>query len=55
MRRLVGSRSPRVRRHSSQPSRSGKRERLVQVVKPEGLPYDFGRFEIVEEDWVDEG
>lgn len=35
--------------------RMGKRERLVQVVKPEGLPYDFGRFEIVEEEWVDEG
>ena len=31
--------------------KEGKRERLVQVQAPEGLPYDFGRFEIIEEDW----
>lgn len=29
----------------------GRRERLVRVQAPAGLPYDFGRFEIVEEDW----
>ena len=29
----------------------GKRERLVQVERAQGVPYDFGRFEIVEEDW----
>jgi radical SAM protein with 4Fe4S-binding SPASM domain len=31
----------------------GKRERLVQVERAEGKPYDFGRFEIIEEAWVD--
>jgi radical SAM protein with 4Fe4S-binding SPASM domain len=31
--------------------REGKRERLQQVAKPEGVPYDFGRFEILLEDW----
>lgn len=31
--------------------RAGKRERLVQVVKAAGEPYDFGRFELVEEGW----
>ena len=29
---------------------SGRRERLVQVQAAPGLPYDFGRFELVEED-----
>lgn len=29
----------------------GKRERLVRVQAPAGNPYDFGKFEIVEEDW----
>jgi len=29
--------------------REGRRERVVQVERPAGLPYDFGRFEIVEE------
>ena len=29
----------------------GKRERLVQVERAAGRPYDFGRFEIVEEAW----
>ena len=29
----------------------GRRERLVRVQAPEGNPYDFGRFEIHEEDW----
>jgi radical SAM protein with 4Fe4S-binding SPASM domain len=29
----------------------GRRERLVQKERAEGIPYDFGRFEIVEEDW----
>ena len=27
----------------------GRRERLVQVERAEGLPYDFGRFEVLEE------
>jgi radical SAM protein with 4Fe4S-binding SPASM domain len=31
-------------------ARSGKRERIVQVQKAPGLPFDNGRFEIVEED-----
>ena len=31
--------------------RQGRRERLVQVEAAPGLPYDHGRFEIVEEDW----
>jgi radical SAM protein with 4Fe4S-binding SPASM domain len=34
--------------------RAGVRERLVQVSSAAGAPYDFGRFEIVEEAWVDE-
>jgi radical SAM protein with 4Fe4S-binding SPASM domain len=33
----------------------GRRERLVQVEAAPGLAYDFGRFEIVEEDWVEAG
>jgi sulfatase maturation enzyme AslB (radical SAM superfamily) len=28
----------------------GKRERVVQVEQAQGLPYDFGRFDILEED-----
>ncbi len=31
----------------------GRRERLVQKELAEGIPYDFGRFELVEEDWVE--
>jgi radical SAM protein with 4Fe4S-binding SPASM domain len=31
--------------------RRGRRERLVQVSAGQGLPFDHGRFEIVEEDW----
>ena len=31
----------------------GRRERLVQTIKPAGQPYDFGRFTIIEEDWDD--
>jgi radical SAM protein with 4Fe4S-binding SPASM domain len=34
--------------------RQGKRERLVQVVRAAGVPYDFGRFELVEEAWEEE-
>ncbi len=30
-------------------ARQGRRERLVQVAAAQGQPYDFGRFEIVEE------
>lgn len=31
--------------------REGKRERLVMVQKPEGLPFDHGVFDVVLEDW----
>jgi len=31
----------------------GKRERLVQVERAAGKPYDFGRFEIVQEAWAE--
>lgn len=31
--------------------RAGKRERLVRVQAAEGMPFDYGRFEIVEEPW----
>lgn len=34
--------------------RRGRRERLVQVETAAGEPYDFGRFELVEEDWPGE-
>jgi hypothetical protein len=30
---------------------AGLRERVVQVEKPEGLPFDYGRFECVVEEW----
>ncbi|MBM4393661.1 MAG: radical SAM/SPASM domain-containing protein, partial [Deltaproteobacteria bacterium] len=30
----------------------GRRERLVRVEAAAGEPYDFGRFEIIEEDWI---
>lgn len=33
----------------------GKRERIVQVTRAPGQPYDFGRFEIVEEPWPGQG
>ena len=33
--------------------KQGKRERLVQVETAAGRPYDYGRFEIVQEAWVD--
>ena len=29
----------------------GKRERLVRVAESPGVPFDFARFEIIEEDW----
>ncbi len=32
----------------------GKRERLVQVEKAPGKPFDFGKFELIEEEWVEE-
>ena len=39
--------------HRAQTLRAqGKRERLMQVVKPKGIPYDFGRFTVIEEDIV---
>ncbi len=31
--------------------KAGKRERLVRVEAPPGVPFDRGRFEIVEEAW----
>ena len=31
--------------------KAGRRERLVQRERAAGQPYDFGRFEIIEEDW----
>jgi radical SAM protein with 4Fe4S-binding SPASM domain len=31
-------------------AKRGRRERLVQVESAEGVPYDFGRFELIEED-----
>lgn len=31
--------------------KQGRRERLIPVARAAGLPYDFGRFELVEEDW----
>ena len=30
----------------------GLRERLKQVEAADGQPYDFGRFEIIEEQWT---
>jgi radical SAM protein with 4Fe4S-binding SPASM domain len=33
--------------------KQGVRERLVQRERPEGAPYDFGRFELLTEDWTD--
>jgi radical SAM protein with 4Fe4S-binding SPASM domain len=35
-------------------ARRGRRERLVRTRAPEGIPFDHGRFEIVEEDWPGE-
>jgi radical SAM protein with 4Fe4S-binding SPASM domain len=35
--------------------RRGRRERIVREVAPAGVPFDFGRFSIVEEDWTAEG
>jgi radical SAM protein with 4Fe4S-binding SPASM domain len=32
----------------------GRRERLVRTQAPEGTPFDFGRFEIIEETWPEE-
>ena len=34
---------------ATQLARQGVRERLIRAVAPEGLPYDFGRFDLVEE------
>jgi radical SAM protein with 4Fe4S-binding SPASM domain len=33
--------------------REGRRERLVRTHAPEGVPFDHGRFDIVEEAWPD--
>lgn len=32
----------------------GKRERLVRTAAPEGHPFDFGRFDLIVEDWPEE-
>jgi hypothetical protein len=34
--------------------REGKRERLVRVEEAPGRPFDFGRFELVEEAWPED-
>jgi len=39
---------------ATQLKRRGIRERLVPVERAPNQPYDFGRFELVEEPWVDE-
>jgi hypothetical protein len=31
--------------------RAGRRERLEQVTRAPGEPFDFGRFRLIEEDW----
>ncbi len=31
--------------------KQGLRERIVSAERPEGLPYDFGRFDLIEEAW----
>jgi radical SAM protein with 4Fe4S-binding SPASM domain len=33
--------------------REGKRERLVQTARADGKPFDYGRFDVVLEDWPD--
>ena len=33
----------------------GRRERVVRVDAPEGVPFDYGRFEIIEEEWTAAG
>ena len=38
----------------TQLKKRGVRENIVQTVQAEGLPYDFGLFEIVEEAWDDD-
>ena len=35
-------------------AREGRRERLVRTRQPAGLPFDFGRFDIVEEPWLED-
>jgi hypothetical protein len=34
--------------------RDGRRERLVRVKAAEGTPFDYGRFEIIEEPWPED-
>jgi radical SAM protein with 4Fe4S-binding SPASM domain len=34
--------------------RQGRRERLVLAERAEGRPFDFGRFELIEEDWPED-
>ncbi len=45
-----GRDEPRAK-HLQGASVAPRRERAVRVEAAEGTPFDFGRFEIVEEDW----
>ncbi len=50
---LLGRRGnfPQCYWRATQLKKRGRRERLVHVQAAAGVPYDFGRFEVVEEDW----
>ena len=50
---LLGRRGnfPQCYWRATQLKKRGRRERLVQVEPAAGEPYDFGRFQVVEEDW----
>ena len=49
---LLGKRGnmPYCHHRATELEKQGKRERLVRVERAPGTPFDFGRFEIVEED-----
>jgi radical SAM protein with 4Fe4S-binding SPASM domain len=50
---LLGRRgnNPYCHHRALQLLRAGRRERVVRVEAPPGTSFDYGRFEIVEEDW----
>ena len=50
---LLGRRGnfPQCYWRATQLKKRGRRERLVHVAPAGGAPYDFGRFEVLEEDW----
>lgn len=54
---LLGRRGnfPQCYWRATQLKKRGRRERLVHVTPAGGAPYDFGRFEVIEEDWPTEG